>query len=136
MVRIEIEYQGGLRTEATHGPSGTRIVTDAPRDNEGRGESFSPTDLVATGLGACILTIMGIVARRHDWDLAGARATVTKGMVADPERRIGSLAVEVRVPQTLDDAARKALERAALTCPVHRTLGDRVEMPVTFHWGS
>ena len=135
MVQIQIRYEGGLRTRATHGPSGTELVTDAPVDNQGKGESFSPTDLVATAVGSCMLTIMGIVAERHGWDLVGAEATAVKSMAADPARRISQVEVVIRVPAALDEKAQKALEKAAHTCPVHVTLGDRVEMPVRFEWG-
>jgi len=135
MVEIRVEYEGALRCTAVHGPSGARVTTDAPVDNQGKGESFSPTDLVATALGSCMLTIMGIVAARHDWDLVGAHARVEKKMHAEP-RRIGELVVTIHVPGDFDASARKALERAALTCPVHRTLGDVVEMPVEFVWGG
>lgn len=136
MATIEVDYRGKLRTTARHVQSGTELITDAPTDNHGLGESFSPTDLVATGLGSCMLTIMGIVAERHGWDLSSATASVTKVMAADPVRRIARLEVEIRVPADLDEKARTALERAAHGCPVHATLGDRVEMPVTFRWGS
>lgn len=135
MVRIEVDYPGDLRCRAVHAPSRTELVTDPPLDNQGRGESFSPTDLVATALGTCILTTMGIVARRHGWPLEGAKASVDKEMVADPERRIGRLTVTIRVPGELDAKARTALERAALTCPVHRSLDPRVEIPMRFEWG-
>ena len=134
MVEITLRYKGELRTRCEHGPSSTVLHTDAPVDNHGRGESFSPTDLVATALGSCMLTIMGIVADRHGIDLSAATVTVVKHMVADPARRIGRLEVDVRVPGLEDPAHRERLERAALTCPVHATLGDRVEMPVRFHW--
>jgi len=134
MVRIEVDYEGELRCRATHGPSRAQLSTDAPADNQGRGESFSPTDLVATALGTCMLTLMGIVARRHGWDLAGASATVEKEMVADPARRIGRLAVVIRGPQRLSEPARRALEAAALTCPVHKSLSPSVEIPLRFEW--
>lgn len=134
MVEITLAYQGDLRTRCEHGPSGTVLHTDGPVDNQGRGESFSPTDLVATALGSCMLTIMGIVGERHGIDLSRATVKVVKHMVADPKRRIGRLEVEVRVPGLEDSAHRERLERAALTCPVHATLGDRVEMPVSFVW--
>ena len=136
MVRIDFEYKGDLRTEAVHAPSGKRLITDAPTDNQGKGESFSPTDLVGAGLGSCMLTVMGIVAARHGWDMSGARASVEKHMIADPDRRIAELDVVIRMPGGLDERARKTLERAALTCPVHKTLGGRVDVPVTFHWGE
>lgn len=136
MVQIDVTYEGGLRTRAVHGPSGAELLTDAPLDNHGQGESFSPTDLVATALGTCMLTIMGIAAEKHGWPLEGATATVVKGMVADPGRRIGSLEVVIRVPGDHGERARKVLEQAALGCPVHRTLGERVEIPVRFEWAG
>lgn len=136
MVQIDITYEGSLRTRATHGPSGTTLVTDAPVDNHGRGESFSPTDLVATALGSCMLTIMGIVAERDGIDLTGARVRVTKGMVAQPTRRIGRLQVEIDVPVDPGDVGRTKLERAALTCPVHKSLLGDVEIPVLWRFGA
>lgn len=134
MATIEIRYEGQLRTQATHVQSSTELVTDAPLDNQGKGESFSPTDLVATALGSCMLTIMGIVAERHGWDLSAVTVSVNKVMAADPVRRIARLEVEIRLPGEFDSKARTALEKAALGCPVHATLGSSVEMPVTFHW--
>lgn len=135
-VEITVTYQGGLRCEARHGPSGRTLHTDAPVDNQGKGESFSPTDLVATALGTCMLTIMGIVAERHGIPLAGARVRVEKHMVADPARRIGRLPVTIRVPGRLDDKQKKLLMNAAETCPVHKTLGANVEMPIAWEWGG
>ncbi len=135
MVEIQVEYEGGLRCRAVHGPSGVELVTDAPVDNHGKGESFSPTDLVATGLAACMLTIMGVAAERRGWDLGGASAVVTKHMAADPARRIGKLEVVLTVRGDFDERARATLERAARTCPVHATLGgSAVELPVRFEW--
>jgi putative redox protein len=136
MVKIQASYEGGLRCQATHVPSGNTLVTDAPADNHGRGESFSPTDLVATALGTCMLTTMGIVAARHGWDLAGASAEVEKGMVADPERRIGALTVVLRIPGQHEPKVRAALERAALGCPVHKSLAAAVEVPVRILFGA
>jgi len=136
MVQIDIEYQGSLRCEAVHAPSGSRLITDAPVDNHGKGESFSPTDLVATALASCIVTTMAIFAERHDWDLTGTRARVEKHMVADPERRIGELTVVVSVPHEFDEKTRRALEKVGMTCPVHRTIGDDTKMPVRFEWGA
>jgi len=132
MVQIDIVYQGGLRCEAVHGPSGTKLVTDAPVDNQGKGESFSPTDLVATGLGVCIPTIMAMVAEREKIDLTGMRIMVQKEMSAEPPRRIARLAVRIQMPQGLTDLQKTKLERAALTCPVHQTLHGNVEMPIEF----
>ncbi|MBM3988774.1 MAG: OsmC family protein [Planctomycetes bacterium] len=136
MVKIQIRYAGDLRCHATHGPSSVTLSTDAPVDNQGRGESFSPTDLVATALGSCMLTIMGIVARRHGWDLSGAGVEVEKSMVATGVRRIGSLGVVIRVPANLDAAARAALENAAHTCPVHKSLHPDIQIPVRFLFGA
>lgn len=134
MVEIRVRYEGGLRCQATHGPSATTLATDAPVDNQGRGESFSPTDLVATALGTCMLTTMGIVAERHGWDLKGSRARVEKVMVSEPVRRIGRLDLVVVLPAALDERARTTLERTALTCPVHRSLGEGVELPMRFEY--
>ena len=135
-VHVEIEYQGQLRCEAVHGPSGARFVTDAPVDNCGKGESFSPTDLVATALGACMVTIMGIAAEKHGWDLTGTKVSVRKGMVAAPRRRIGEIEVVIRVPRPLDERARKVLEKAALACPVRQSLPDAMERPIRFEWAG
>ncbi|MEC8559172.1 MAG: OsmC family protein [Planctomycetota bacterium] len=135
VVTINTTYLGDLRTESEHGPSGTTLRTDAPVDNHGRGEFFSPTDLVATSLGSCMLTIMGIVAERHQWDLRGASAEVEKVMTSTPPRRIQRLEVTLRIPgEGLDGKARTMLTRAAESCPVHATLGTGVEMPVRFIW--
>jgi putative redox protein len=135
MVQSTIEYQGELRCKITHGPSGTAIATDAPKDNMGKGESFSPTDLVGAALASCAVTTMGIVAKRHNLDLVGVTATVQKEMVADPLRRIGSLALEIRVPMKLDDEMKQRLENAAHTCPVYKSLNPQMNLPLVFHWG-
>src|SRR5271170_4056637 len=103
MVEIQIAYQGKLRCRATHVDSGKTIITDAPKDNMGNGESFSPTDLVATALGTCMLTIMGIVAQRMEIDLIGTTVVVTKEMSATPPRRISRLAVTFNIPLKLSD---------------------------------
>jgi putative redox protein len=133
-VAISTTYEGDLRTRATHGPSGTQLITDAPADNMGKGESFSPTDLVATALGTCIATTMGIFAKRHDIELKGMRVDVKKEMTSQPTRRIGRLTTEVYIPLPADHPHRGALENAAKTCPVHKSLGADVELPMTFHW--
>src|ERR1700755_3591403 len=98
MVAIQLEYEGDLHSKAVHGPSGTELTTDAPKDNEGRGESFSPTDLVATALGTCILTTMSIMARTLGADITGATATVEKEMVTTPPRKIARLAAMIHMP--------------------------------------
>lgn len=136
MVQIDVVYEGSLRCRATHGPSRRELVTDAPLDNQGKGESFSPTDLVATALGTCMLTIMGIAAEKHGLDLTGARVTVKKHMRADPERRIGKLEVEIYVPRALEERWRVLLEKAALSCPVHKSLHPSLETPIVFRYGG
>src|SRR3954463_1436634 len=113
MVEITTTYNGQLRTTATHGPSGNSLITDAPKDNMGKGEAFSPTDLVATALATCVLTTMGIVAQRHNLDMTGATARVTKEMVATPTRRIGRLALTVKMPRRFSDEDQQRLENAA-----------------------
>ena len=136
MVQVDVVYEGGLRTRAVHGPSGCELVTDAPVDNQGKGESFSPTDLVATALGTCMLTIVGIVAERHGWPVEGASARVEKGMVTDPVRRIGRLEVVIRVPGEFSEKEQELLQKAALTCPVHKSLSAEMEIPVRFEFGA
>lgn len=135
MVAIQFEYQGDLHCRAIHGPSGSELNTDAPKDNQGRGESFSPTDLVATALGTCMLTVMGIAARTLNIDISGATATVEKEMTAAPPRRIESLTVRIRVPQSISAENRQKLERAAHTCPVHKSLHPDIQTPIEFTWG-
>ena len=135
MVAIQFEYQGDLHCKAVHGPSRTELTTDAPKDNQGRGESFSPTDLVATALGTCMLTIMGIMARTLNIDIAGTTATVEKEMTASMPRKIQSLAVKIHVPQSLSLENRQKLERAAHTCPVHKSLHPDIQTPIEFTWG-
>ena len=135
MVAIQLEYQGDLHCKAVHEPSGTELTTDAPKDNQGRGESFSPTDLVATALGSCMVTMMGIMARTLNIDIAGATATVEKEMTTAPPRRIQRLTVRIHVPHNLSSEDRETLERAARTCPVHKSLHPDVETPIEFTWG-
>ncbi len=135
MVAIQLEYQGDLHCRAVHGPSATALNTDAPKDNQGRGESFSPTDLVATALGSCMLTVMGIMARTLAIEISGATATVEKEMTATAPRRIRKLAVQIRVPQSLSVENQQKLERAAHTCPVHKSLHPDIETPIEFTWG-
>ena len=134
MVHINVEYQGNLRCKAVHGPSGCELSTDAPRDNEGLGESFSPTDLVATALGSCVATIMGIYARKHDIDLTGLKIHVEKFMSTDAPRRIMRLPVQITVPVKLDDRHRKAIENAAGHCPVHQSLRADIDAPLEFQY--
>jgi len=132
MVEIRAVYEGDLRCRVTHGPSGQEFVTDAPKDNQGRGEAFSPTDLVAAALGSCMLTVMGIVAKRHQIDLTGTEACVRKEMVLEPARRIGRLSVTITFPRDFSNEQRRLLEHAALSCPVHHSLHSEIEAPVEF----
>lgn len=134
MVEISIRYLGDLRCEATHGPSGTVITTDAPVDNEGRGESFSPTDLAATSLGTCMLTIMGIAARKQGVDLTGTTVKVVKEMTPRPPRRIAKLTVVFTIPLPASHEKREMLETAARSCPVHLSLHPDVEQAMRFEW--
>ena len=133
MVTIHATYEGDLCCTSVHGPSEHTIQTDAPKDNEGLGRYFSPTDLVATALATCILTTLGIVARRRGIDLKGARATVEKHMNAEP-RRSGRLPVAVTIEGDYSDEERLVLERAANTCPVHKSLHPDIDAPITFDW--
>ena len=135
MIEIQIAYEGNLRCSAKHLDSGAALLTDAPKDNMGKGESFSPTDLVAAALGTCMLTIMGIAAQRMNIDLTGTRVVVVKEMVAAPMRRIGRLAVTITVPLPLSAEQRQKLQNAAMTCPVHKSLHPDVKTPITFNWG-
>ena len=135
MVAIQIEYQGDLHCKAVHGPSSTQLTTDAPTDNQGRGETFSPTDLVATALGTCMLTVMGIMARTLNLDIAGTTASVEKEMTASAPRMIQSLAVKIHVPHAITPENQQKLERAAHTCPVHKSLHPDVHTTIDFTWG-
>jgi len=132
MVEIEVKYSGDLHALSRHGPSGAELETDAPKDNEGRGASFSPTDLVATALATCVLTTMGIVARRHGWRIEGAKARVEKHMISTPRRRIGRLPLRIEMPPGLPKDARDVLEHTARTCPVHESLPPDLDRPMTF----
>jgi putative redox protein len=136
MVRIDVVYEGDLHTRCEHGPSGAVLATDAPVDNQGRGESFSPTDLAATALASCMLTVMGIVAKRNGWKLAGSKARVEKEMVAEAVRRIGRLGVHLTMASGVPEEARPVLERAGRTCPVMQSLNPEIEVDVEFDWRS
>ena len=136
MVEVNVTYEGSLRCNAIHGPSRTAVYTDAPVDNMGKGESFSPTDLLATGLGACILTILGIIAQRHSLDLTGTRVRVQKEMTQEPPRRVACLTVDVTVPVVLSDEDKQRLQNAAETCPVKKSLHPDIRTPITWHWAA
>ncbi|MFK8114229.1 MAG: OsmC family protein [Rubripirellula sp.] len=133
-VEIQAVYSGELRVDATHVPSGATLNTDAPTDNGGKGESFSPTDLVATALGTCVVTILGLVAQRHGLDVTGTRVHVVKEMITQPIRRIGSLRTVVTVPagRVEDPSMRERMEAAANKCPVHKSLHPDIDAPIEF----
>jgi putative redox protein len=133
MVEITLLYNGEQRSTAVHGPSGTTLIADAPVDNGGKGESFSPTDLIAAALGSCMLTYIGKAADRHEWDVRGTRIVVQKDMVADPLRRIGRLIVDIHLTRSFDDKEMKILTNTVTTCPVKLSISDQIEVPITFH---
>ena len=126
-----VEYKGELRTEAVHLKSGKTIITDAPIDNQGKGEAFSPTDLVATALGSCMITIMGIVAEREGIILNGTTAEVEKVMATSP-RRIGEVKIKIKFIQKLNRDQKNKLERAAKSCPVSGSLSENLKETVEF----
>jgi len=132
MVKSTAVYAGGLHCELTHEPSGSRIETDAPKDNQGKGEKFSPTDLVGAALASCILTTMAIVAERNGVSLKGATTEVEKEMVSTPTRRIGSLRARVSFPAGVAKDQRTKLEQAAQHCPVHKSLHPDIDAPIAF----
>lgn len=131
----EIIYKGALRTQAKHLQSNTTIETDAPTDNQGKGERFSPSDLLATSLGSCMLTIMGIKARNMDVDLSETKLSVHKFMKPDP-RRVSKIKIDFDFPspRNLDDKQKKILENAALTCPVAKSIHPDIEVETNFNW--
>ena len=132
----QVLYTSALRTQATHLQSGSIIETDAPKDNQGKGERFSPTDLVATALGSCMATIMGIAARTHDIDIEGVKIDIEKIMIADPQRRIGEIKAFFHFPadKQYNDKERKILEQAARTCPVFLSLHPDTKKTIDFNW--
>jgi uncharacterized OsmC-like protein len=131
----EIIYKGNLRCESTHLQSGTSIETDAPVDNQGKGERFSPTDLVATALGNCMMTIMGIKARDMNLELEGTKIEITKVMASEP-RRISEIKAVIKFPLGLkaDEKQRTILEKSALTCPVFHSLHPEINQDISFNW--
>ncbi len=133
MVKTITRYEGGLRCSAVHEPSGAQVYTDAPLDNHGKGESFSPTDLVGAALAGCMATIIGIVAERKGIPVEGMTIEVGKHMNADP-RRIGKLEVTITVPLPADHPDREMLENAAMTCPVKKSLHPDIDIPITWNW--
>lgn len=136
MVEMKLVYAGGLHTTAVHGPSQATIETDAPADNQGKGEAFSPTDLLATSLASCMLTTMAIVGDREGWELAGAGARVEKHMQLEPRRRVGRVVVELDLPAGLPVKARARLEETARGCPVAASLHPETQIDLTLRWGQ
>ncbi len=130
---MQVTYQGQKHCELIHEPSQSKIETDAPKDNQGKGERFSPTDLVGAALGSCILTTMAIVAERSGIELSGCKASVEKNM-ADKPRRIQSLSVHITMSKTLTEEHRRKMEETAKHCPVHKSLHPDVQMPITFEY--
>jgi putative redox protein len=134
MSTAKVTYLGNLRTECEHLKSGASFITDAPTDNNGKGEAFSPTDTVATGLASCMITMMGIKAGTLDISLDGTTASVTKTMAANP-RRISRIDVEIVMPPNLSEKFQKILENTARTCPVWYSLHPDIEKVIVFNWG-
>ena len=135
MTTSTVVYQGELRTQAIHLQSNNTIITDAPIDNHGKGEAFSPTDLLATSLASCMLTIMGIKAASMDLDLSGTKAEVTKVMATEP-RRVSEVQVEIYFKQSFDARTQKVLEQAALSCPVAKSIHPDIKQAIEFHYAS
>ena len=131
MNTFEIKYKGNLRTTAVHIDSGSEISTDAPKDNHGLGETFSPTDMVCTALASCILTIMAIAVEKNDIDIKNTQAIVKKTMGNNP-RRIAKIEIDIRFPKEYDVKTKTILERAAYNCPIHHSLSEKIEKKITF----
>tara|TARA_B100000497_G_C7320820_1_gene214116 strand:+ start:144 stop:551 length:408 start_codon:yes stop_codon:yes gene_type:complete len=133
--KFEIKYQGNLRTIATHLDSGSEISTDAPKDNHGLGQTFSPTDMVCSALASCILTIMAIAVEKNNVDIKGTKAMVKKTMGNNP-RRIAKIEIDIVFPKEYDSKTKTILEKAAYNCPVHHTLSETVEKNISFTYRS
>lgn len=126
-------YKGGLRTECTHLRSGNSFITDAPIDNNGKGEAFSPTDTVATALASCMITVMGIKANQMEVNIDGSKAAITKIMASDP-RRISEIILKMELPAAIDEKSRKILEHTGRTCPVLQSIHPDIVKDITFSW--
>ncbi|MEQ1877973.1 MAG: OsmC family protein [Bdellovibrionia bacterium] len=133
MVKMHVTYQGQKHCELVHEQSGTVIETDAPRDNQGKGERFSPTDLVGAALASCVLTTMAIVAERDGLSIEGTSASVEKRMTDSP-RMIASLTLSIKMPARLTPEQRRKMENTARACPVHKSLHPDVQQPMTFEY--
>ena len=136
MVQMTVKYEGSLRCKVTHEQSGGSFQTDAPLDNNGKGEAASPTDLCAAALGTCMATIIGMQMEKEGCDLAGMRIEVTKEMSKYKPRRIIRLASEIWLPATFDEKQKRKIELAAKGCPVHHSLSSEIDKPIIFHWQS
>jgi uncharacterized OsmC-like protein len=129
----KVTYLGNLRTVSIHLQSGTEIISDAPLDNNGKGEAFSPTDTVANALASCMMTVMGIKSRDMQLDIKGSTASVTKIMNTEP-RRIGGIVIDFNMTGVLTQKDKKILEKVAMTCPVFLSLNSEMDKKITFHW--
>jgi putative redox protein len=131
---FKVSYKGNLRTEAVHIKSNNTLITDAPIDNKGKGEAFSPTDLMCTSLGACMLTIMGISANENNYSIAGTEIFITKIMESNP-RRVGGIILQLIIPQDkLSDNEKRMIENAALHCPVAKSIHPNIKLDVSFEY--
>ncbi len=133
---MEVWYEGKLRCRCKHAENQEELETDAPKDNMGRGELFSPTDLLAAALGTCVVTLIGIAANLAKVDVSGLRLTLEKKMALAPNRRIGKLTMHIYCPKTFDAETKRKLETAGTHCPVHQSLHPDVEQEFHFHWGE
>lgn len=133
-VKISGKYQGNLRVSSNHGPSDSILETDAPTDNNGKGEKFSPTDLVVTAYASCMLTIMGIVAERDGLDLKDTSYTAEKYMSTESPRKIAKIIIDFAMPASISEDQRKKLEKAAHACPVHHSLAPEIEKLISFNY--
>lgn len=134
MVEIKLSYEGDLHCSAVHTPSGNTLVTDAPLDNNGRGQAFSPTDLLATALGSCMATVIGILAKRKEIAVEGMAVTVRKFMSDDQPRRVKRLELDLQMPLPASHPDRKLLESAARGCPVHHSIHPDIEVVMNWLW--
>ena len=134
MVEIRLKYEGDLHCSVVHQPSGSVIVTDAPVDNNGRGEAFSPTDLVAAALASCMATVIGIVAKRKEIDVSGMSVIARKFMSDDQPRRIARIELDLHMPLSADHPDRKLLESAARGCPIHHSIHPDIEVVMNWSW--
>jgi putative redox protein len=134
IVKIGVEYLGDLHCEITHGPSGQKFLTDAPVDNQGRGEFISPTDMLGTAVGSCIATIMGIVAKNNNIDITGMKVTISKEMTNIPYRRIARLTLDIEFPHMLNEKEFGLMSNVPKTCPVTRSISPEVELIINYSY--